>query len=175
MRDANPRKSFTISLVASLLLFSLFKSLVCGLKRSQDERYANLLRCIMPALGAKRQYVIGKDGNPLDVKAEVNENVVAVAYGKYYPEFWVQLPKDKKEPSAGNGTHIAFNCSSQAQVNSVYDNAIEAGGTCNGKPGPRPEYSEKYPYYGAFFLDPCGNKLEATFVDIGMLKYCTIL
>lgn len=36
--------------------------------------------------------------------------------------------------------------------------AIEAGGTCHGKPGLRPEYHENY--YGAFVLDLVGNNVE---------------
>ena len=97
-----------------------------------------------------------------------------MAYGKYYPEVWIQLPQDTtKEASAGNGAHIAFTCSNQKQVEKVYATAVENGGICNGKPGPRPEYSDKY--YGAFFIDPCGNKLEAVFFNMGLFNYCNIL
>ena len=37
--------------------------------------------------------------------------------------------------------------------------ALAAGGTDNGAPGLRPQYSETY--YGAFVLDPDGNNVEA--------------
>ena len=37
--------------------------------------------------------------------------------------------------------------------------ALAAGGTDNGGPGLRPQYSEHY--YGAFVLDPDGNNVEA--------------
>jgi hypothetical protein len=33
--------------------------------------------------------------------------------------------------------------------------ALEAGGKCNGPPGPRPQYGPKY--YGAFVIDPVGG------------------
>jgi hypothetical protein len=100
--------------------------------------------------------------------------VVAVAYGKCYPEFWVGLPHDNSKPaSAGNGTHVAFHCSSKRLVDQVYNVAIAKGAKCNGPPGPRAEYSEKY--YGAFFIDHCGNKMEATFFDMGIFNYCNIL
>jgi Glyoxalase/Bleomycin resistance protein/Dioxygenase superfamily len=99
--------------------------------------------------------------------------VVAVGYGKYYPEFWVGLPHDKGEASAGNGTHIAFQCSSKSLVDQVYKVAMAKGCKCNGPPGPRAEYSDKY--YGAFFIDHRGNKMEATFWDMGIFNYCSIL
>jgi predicted lactoylglutathione lyase len=86
----------------------------------------------------------------------------------------VTLPEDTtKEACAGNGAHYAFACRNKAQVDEVYRVAILHGATCNGPPGPRPQYSDKY--YGAFFIDPCGNKLEATYYDLGILGYCTIL
>ncbi len=31
----------------------------------------------------------------------------AVAYGKLYPEFWVQAPIDGRPASVGNGSHVA--------------------------------------------------------------------
>lgn len=39
-----------------------------------------------------------------------------------------------------------------------------AGGKCNGPPGFRPMYHEKY--YGAFILDPDGNNIECVFFDL---------
>ena len=38
--------------------------------------------------------------------------------------------------------------------------ALENGGSDEGAPGPRPDYGPDY--YGAFVLDPDGNKIEAT-------------
>ncbi len=32
----------------------------------------------------------------------------AVAYGKQFPELWVQKPLDGKRASCGNGSHFAF-------------------------------------------------------------------
>lgn len=141
---------------------------------STAEKMPEMLKlydAFMVILGASRKMAIGKDGNHSEDLQ--SEDVVAVAYGKYYPEVWVTLPHNKEEASAGNGSHFAFACSSPDHVKKVYEAAIANGATCNGPPGPRPQYSEKY--YGAFFVDPCGNKLEAIFYDIGMLKYCNIL
>jgi len=88
----------------------------------------------------------------------------AAAYGKLYPEFWVQTPIDGYPASVGNGTHIAFVASSREAVHAFYEAALEAGATDAGAPGPRPHYGE--PYYGCFVRDLDGNKIEATFWDL---------
>lgn len=91
----------------------------------------------------------------------IMEHPGAVAYGKMYPEFWVQCPIDGQAPSPGNGIHFAFAAASKEQVDEFHRAALAAGGRDNGAPGFRPEYGE--PYYGAFVMDPDGNKIEATY------------
>ena len=59
------------------------------------------------------------------------------------------------------GAHIAFQAPDNASVERWYAAAIENGGTDNGPPGVRPEYSGRY--YAAFALDPDGNNVEAVF------------
>ena len=88
-----------------------------------------------------------------------------IAYGLKMPQFWVQLPHDKNGPSSGNGTHIAFNAESKAAVKAFHAAALAAGGSDDGAPGPRPEYTAKY--YGAFVRDLDGNKIEAVYLPIG--------
>lgn len=85
----------------------------------------------------------------------------AVAFGKGYPEFWVQIPFNKKIATPGNGNHIGFVATTKKQVDLFYEKAIELGATDNGKPGKRPDYGDKY--YGCFVIDPDGNKIEASF------------
>lgn len=87
----------------------------------------------------------------------------AIAYGREYPEFWVQVPIDGKPASVGNGFHISFIAESTKEVDGFYAAAIAAGATCDGPPGPRPLYGE--PYYGCFLRDLDGHKIEATFWD----------
>lgn len=87
----------------------------------------------------------------------------AVAYGKLYPEFWVQLPIDGYPASAGNGTHIGFIAPTKDAVHAFYDTAMAAGARDSGPPGPRPHYGA--PYYGCFVRDPDGHKIEAVFWD----------
>jgi catechol 2,3-dioxygenase-like lactoylglutathione lyase family enzyme len=93
----------------------------------------------------------------------VFEHPGAVAYGKAFPEFWVQKPIDGQPASVGNGTHFAFFATSKDQVHAFYDAAIDAGASPDGPPGPRPEYDA--PYYGCFVRDLDGHKIEATFWD----------
>ena len=87
----------------------------------------------------------------------------AVAYGKMFPEFWVQTPTDGAPATLANGVHFGFHADSAAQVDAFYAAAIEAGATDDGPPGPRPHYGEAY--YGCFVRDPDGHKIEATFWD----------
>ncbi|MBV8976540.1 MAG: VOC family protein [Alphaproteobacteria bacterium] len=90
----------------------------------------------------------------------------AIAYGesKDRPEFWIGVPHDKRLPSGGNGTHVAFAANGKAAVNKFHAAALAGGGSNNGEPGPRPDYGPGY--YGAFVYDLDGNKIEAVFIAI---------
>lgn len=88
----------------------------------------------------------------------------AIAYGKAFPEFWVQVPYDSGTPGIGNGTHFAFFANSKEEVRAFYAAALRAGATDDGQPGPREDYGP--PYYGCFVRDPDGHKIEAAFWDM---------
>jgi catechol 2,3-dioxygenase-like lactoylglutathione lyase family enzyme len=90
----------------------------------------------------------------------------AVAYGKVYPEFWVQTPYDGQPASVGNGFHVGFFAESKVQVDAFYQAALAAGAPDEGPPGARPDYGE--PYYGCFVRDPDGHKIEATYWDMAL-------
>jgi catechol 2,3-dioxygenase-like lactoylglutathione lyase family enzyme len=69
------------------------------------------------------------------------------------PSYWIEGSR------AGiNQMHVAFVAKDTAAVDEFYRAALAAGGTDNGKPGPRQGTDE---YYGAFVLDPDGNNIEA--------------
>lgn len=87
----------------------------------------------------------------------------AIAWGKVYPEFWLQTPIDEKPASVGNGTHIAFLATSKEQVHAFFEAAVGAGGKGEGEPGARPHYGPEY--YGCFVRDLDGHKIEATWWD----------
>lgn len=61
--------------------------------------------------------------------------------------------------TAAGMCHWAFRAPDRAAVDAFHAAALAAGGTDAGAPGPRPEYHEHY--YGAFALDPDGNRVEA--------------
>lgn len=107
---------------------------------------------VLPALGCKR----------------IMEHPGSVAYGKQYPEFWVQTPIDGQPASIGNGTHIGFIASTKEAVHAFHKAALAAGGVDEGAPGPRPDYGE--PYYGCFVRDPDGHKVEASFWDMELIQ-----
>ena len=94
---------------------------------------------------------------------EIMRHPAAVAFGRQYPEFWVQTPIDGQPANVGNGTHFGFVAPDKQAVRAFYDAALEAGASADGPPGPRPHYGE--PYYGCFVRDLDGHKIEAAYWD----------
>jgi catechol 2,3-dioxygenase-like lactoylglutathione lyase family enzyme len=94
---------------------------------------------------------------PLGIKLLMDLKEYHVAgFGVERAQFWIS----GGEPSNGpDELHVAFAAKDRAQVDAFYEAAIKAGARDNGKPGPRPEYHDKY--YGAFVLDLDGNNIEA--------------
>ena len=72
------------------------------------------------------------------------------------PYFVICKPYDGKAHQPGNGQMVAFLAPSHEVVRSVHATALANGGTCEGPPGPRPQYHEHY--YGAYFRDLDSNK-----------------
>lgn len=92
----------------------------------------------------------------------------AVAWGRVYPEFWLQAPINNQPATIGNGTHVGFFATDRASVDAFHRTALAAGATDEGAPGPRPEYGE--PYYGCFVRDLDGHKIEAAYWDAGIAQ-----
>jgi catechol 2,3-dioxygenase-like lactoylglutathione lyase family enzyme len=91
------------------------------------------------------------------------EHPGAVAYGRVYPEFWVQVPLDGGVAQPANGTHVGFIAANRAAVDAFHRAALAAGAADDGAPGPRPHYGA--PYYGCFVRDLDGHKIEAAYWD----------
>ncbi|WP_223669874.1 VOC family protein [Kangiella shandongensis] len=70
-------------------------------------------------------------------------------------KFAVSKPFDSKPATYGNGTMVAFQLQSKAQVRQLYAAAIDHGGGCEGEPGERNSGA----FYGAYFRDLDGNKV----------------
>ena len=94
------------------------------------------------------------------------EHPGAVAYGRAFPEFWVQTPVDGAPASVANGVHFGFIAPDKQAVHAFHDAALAAGADDDGAPGPREEYGA--PYYGCFVRDPDGHKIEAAFWDTAL-------
>ncbi|MEQ1771391.1 MAG: VOC family protein [Devosia sp.] len=88
---------------------------------------------------------------PLGI-ALMSDYGTTIGMGADHPLFWISAG----EPGHA---HIAFRAASRAEVDAFHAAAIAAGGTDNGKPGIRKEYSENY--YGAYVLDADGHNIEA--------------
>ena len=111
------------------------------------ERATQFYDAVLATVGAKRQHQIPG---------------IAIAYGKYFPEFWVQTPLDQKTATCGNGIHFAFLAPSKNAVSKFYEVALAQGATPDGRPGPRPEYGAGY--FGCFVYDLDGHKIEANII-----------
>lgn len=70
------------------------------------------------------------------------------------PYFWVG-----DNEAVGEGTHVAFEAGTRAEVDAFHRAALGAGGRDNGGPGLRPHYHPDY--YAAFVFDPDGTNVEA--------------
>lgn len=60
-----------------------------------------------------------------------------------------------------SGLHICFEVDSKEAVETFYKAGLEAGGSDNGAPGIREDYSPTY--YAAFVIDHAGNNIEAVY------------
>ncbi|KAH8674620.1 hypothetical protein BGZ60DRAFT_429610 [Tricladium varicosporioides] len=90
-----------------------------------------------------------------------------VGMGEERPYLWLdgRLPEGVDEAAVKGplkGNHIAFTAKSVDEVKKFHEEALKAGGKCNGPPGPRPDYHPGY--YAAFVNDPAvGLNLEVVY------------
>ena len=94
------------------------------------------------------------------------EHEGAAAFGKAYPEFWIQTPFDGAKASRGNGVHVGFMAQSKAEVE-AFQGSHCCGATEDSDPGHRRDYGEPL---GCFVRDLDGHKIEATFWDENLAK-----
>ena len=107
------------------------------------ERAGGFYDAVFGVIGASRLYK--------------TERLIAWGTGMGKPAVCVTLPYDEQAASVGNGVMVGLTMDDSAQVQAVYDKAIELGATCEGPPGPRGESG----FYGGYFRDLDGNKLLA--------------
>lgn len=82
---------------------------------------------------------------------------VAAGQTVLLPDFYVKPTFDGQPASAGNGTMVAFEARSQAQVRDLHAAALPAGGSDEGPPGFRAAYGPQF--YVGYLRDPQGNKI----------------
>ncbi|MCJ1331404.1 hypothetical protein MMC10_008094 [Thelotrema lepadinum] len=89
-----------------------------------------------------------------------------VAMGETTPWLWVSSLNPKfEEGNPQKCFHLAFTAENFEQVKQFHAAALKAGGTCNGPPGPRPQFGPNY--YAAFVLDPqCGINFEVVCKEV---------
>ncbi|HEX3673655.1 MAG TPA: VOC family protein [Rhizomicrobium sp.] len=107
------------------------------------EKSAAFYERVLAPLGLKR--LVAREGS--------------VGFGKAYPEFWLNARNNLDPQPENNGTHIALRAPGEDAVRAFHAAALAAGGRDGGAPGPRA--AAMTTYYGAFILDPDGNKIEA--------------
>jgi catechol 2,3-dioxygenase-like lactoylglutathione lyase family enzyme len=88
----------------------------------------------------------------------LKESERLIAYGLTECLFSLELPRDGKPASPGNGVHVAFHAGHRSAVKAAYEAGIRNGGSNDGAPGIRGEYDGHY--FAAFLRDPDGNKIE---------------
>ncbi|MDI1283812.1 MAG: VOC family protein [Reyranella sp.] len=70
---------------------------------------------------------------------------------------YVAKPYDGREATVGNGSMTAFQTATHASVRAIHAAGLQAGGSDEGAPGFRAEYTEHF--YVAYLRDPVGNKI----------------
>ena len=102
----------------------------------------------LPALG----YGLGEGPEGLSFALPVPEGQHPLL-----PDFYVKPTFDGQPATAGNGTMVAFEADTQAQVRQLHAAALDAGGRDEGQPGFRAAYGPRF--YVAYLRDPQGNKI----------------
>ncbi|MCA8024458.1 VOC family protein [Burkholderia cepacia] len=102
---------------------------------------------IMAALGASRVY---DRGTALGYGERCNANDTASTFLAIYLDP-AEIGVSKR--------HWCFKAASRAQVDAFFEAGLATGGRSDGEPGLRPHYHGDY--YGAFLVDPAGNRVEA--------------
>ena len=91
---------------------------------------------------------------------EIEDYFVAWAPSPEAPALSITIPFNKEKATVGNGVMVALFMETPDKVDAFYKKAIELGGTDEGGPDFRPAEESKG-YYGAYFRDLDGNKLNA--------------
>ena len=106
------------------------------------ERAAKFYDALLGELGAKRFMEF--------------DTFIAWSASPNAPGIAVTKPYDGNAATVGNGVMVALAMKDPAQVDRIYQKALELGATDEGPAGPRGDS-----FYAGYFRDPDGNKLNA--------------
>ncbi len=95
---------------------------------------------------------------PLGYK-RVYDSEGALAYGEKDAVLWLLANGGTVKPDLKSGLHFCFDAKARKDVDAFHAAGLKNGGTDNGKPGIREDYSPTY--YAAFVVDPDGYRIEA--------------
>jgi predicted lactoylglutathione lyase len=109
------------------------------------KRAAKFYDALLEEFGAKR--------------AMETDKLILWGTGPGQPMLSVIKPFDGKAATVGNGVMVALAAKNKAQVDAIYNKAIQLGGKDEGKPGNRGDG-----FYAGYFRDLDGNKLNAFFM-----------
>jgi catechol 2,3-dioxygenase-like lactoylglutathione lyase family enzyme len=96
---------------------------------------------------------------PLELTKLVERDDATAGFGKRYPELWLNARPGVAPQPETTGTHICLRAPSEDAVRAFHAAALALGAKDAGAPGPR--QAAFTAYFGAFILDPDGNKIEA--------------
>jgi catechol 2,3-dioxygenase-like lactoylglutathione lyase family enzyme len=83
----------------------------------------------------------------------------SLGYGAQAIELWISAADHPVPADMTSGLHFCFDAPDRKSVDAFHKAGIGAGGSDNGGPGIRKEYSPGY--YAAFVIDPDGYRIEA--------------
>lgn len=109
------------------------------------EKAAAFYDALLGALGAGRAMEIG-------------DRFIGWAVAPGTPMVGIIKPFDGKAATVSNGGMTSLLVDSREKVDMIYNKALELGGTCEGKPGPRG--GDDSTFYAGYFRDLDGNKLN---------------
>ncbi|MBW3609680.1 MAG: VOC family protein [Actinobacteria bacterium] len=108
---------------------------------------------VVAQLAARRRRLHGHHLGLLGVR-RLHENDDVIGWGVTEPVFWLTA---RAQPAPGYG-HVAVRASGKAAVDAAWAAGVDAGGSDDGAPGPRPQYGPRY--YAAYLRDPDGVTIE---------------
>ena len=83
----------------------------------------------------------------------------SLGYGDKAVALWLGATQKPVKADRESGLHFCFVAKDRKSVDAFHAAALKAGGSDNGKPGVRTDYSPNY--YAAFVVDPDGYRIEA--------------